>query len=138
MATYGASHENTILSGTNLAISLLKLDLWDEARSFSCDQLLPVARQSLGADHDLTLRTRQNIANALADNPERTRDNPRSNQHRSVARRRPLFYLNTGDDRLEAESMAQDLIRRRRRIWGPAHPEALRAEVLLSNVRSTL
>ena len=47
----GTSHERTILSGTCLAASLLELELWDEAKTFVSDPLLPVARRSLGADH---------------------------------------------------------------------------------------
>ena len=48
--------------------------------------------------------------------------------------RRPVFDLNTGDDLLEAESIMQDVVRRRRRVFGPAHPETRAAETLLSDV----
>ena len=64
----------TILSGCNLAISLTALELFDEAKTLNRDQLLPPARRSLGADHDLTLKLNHNLAAALANDPERTRN----------------------------------------------------------------
>ena len=76
MATLGVSHERTILCGSNLADSLNKLKLWDDAKTLVRDQL-SVARQSLGTDHNLTLRLNQRLATALMNNPERTRDDPR-------------------------------------------------------------
>ena len=87
VATLGVSHERTILCGSNLVASMLSLKLWDEAKSFGRDRLLPVARQSLGADHDETLKINHRLAAALANNPERTRDHLRLNQHQSVLAR---------------------------------------------------
>ena len=75
----GVSHEDTILSGCNLALSLCKLELWEECKPFARDQVLPVARRSLGADHDLTLKLNHNLATALTQDPNRTRDDPRLN-----------------------------------------------------------
>ena len=48
------------------------------------------------------------------------------------------FNVNTGDDLLEAESILQDVVQRRRRVFGPAHPETGDAEDMLSHVRETL
>ena len=56
-----------------------------------------------------------NIAVVLQENPERTRD-----------------------DLLEAETIMQDVVRRRRRVFGPAHPDTLRAEEDLSDMRENL
>ena len=48
-----------------------------------------------------------------------------------------LNFLNTGDDLLEAETILQDVVQRRRRVFGPAHPDTLRVEEALSDVRGT-
>ena len=48
------------------------------------------------------------------------------------------FYLNTGDDLLEAETIMQDVVQRRRRVFGPAHPDTLRVEDWLPGVRENL
>ena len=79
-ALLGISHEQTIIAGSSLTSSLNALMLWDESKSLLRDQL-PAARRSLGADHNLTLRLNQNLAMALAEHPECTRDDPRLNEH---------------------------------------------------------
>ena len=48
------------------------------------------------------------------------------------------FHLNTGDDLLEAETIMQDVVQRRRRVFGPAHPETRAAERELSSTREAL
>ena len=48
------------------------------------------------------------------------------------------FNVNTGDDLLEAESIMQDVVQRRRRVFGPAHPETGDAEDMLSRTRAKL
>ena len=48
------------------------------------------------------------------------------------------FHPNTGDDLLEAETILQDVVQRRRRVFGPAHPDTRRAETALSNTRAKL
>jgi hypothetical protein len=135
VATLGVSNECTILSGNNVATSLLGLERWEEAKTLLGEKLLPAARKSLGADHNLTLRLGQNLADALYSNPERTRDDLRLNQHRSLRRRDPL--LNTGDDLLEAETIMKHVVERRRRVFGPAHPDTRRAEKMLFLVQSS-
>ena len=74
VATLGVSHETTLLDGNNLAISLTKLELWDESITLQRDQLLPAARRSLGADHESMLDLNYDLAWALRRNPERTRN----------------------------------------------------------------
>jgi len=63
----------------------------------------------------LTLALGQNLAGALMNDPEPTRD-----------------------DLLEAETIMQDVTQRRRRVSGPAHPHTLHAKILLSAVRRKL
>jgi len=49
-----------------------------------------------------------------------------------------LFDRNAGDDLLEAETIMQDVVQRRRRVFGPAHPGTRGAEDSLSHVRAQL
>ena len=46
--------------------------------------------------------------------------------------------LNTGDNLLEAETILQDTVQGRRRVFGPAHPHTRSAETALSEVRRKL
>ena len=120
-----------IQSGYNLSGSLIALEAWDEARTLLSDELLPAARRSLGADHDLTLGLNQSLAQALKANPASTRDDLRFEStptRATAASPRPAFDLDTGDDLFEADRIMQDVVQRRRRVFGPAHPETLRAE----------
>ena len=114
VAVYGVSHERTILNGCNLGISLNNLALWDEALPL-LRQLLPAARQLLGADNDVTLDIKLNLAHVLYNVPESSRD-----------------------DLLEAETIMQGVVQRRRQVFGPAHPRTLLAERALSRARAKL
>lgn len=77
VASIGISQEDTIQSGNNVVDSLLNLQLWEEAKALLLDRLLPAARHSLGADHDLTLGLNQNLGTVfLAGGSEHTRDDP--------------------------------------------------------------
>ena len=92
VATLGVSHKNTILDGNNIAGTMLDLQLWDEAKAFIRDQLLPTAQTSLGPDDDLTLLLNQNLAIALRNDPGHTRNDLRLNQHHpGAASTRPVF-----------------------------------------------
>ena len=42
---------------------------------------------------------------------------------------------NTGDGLLEAETIMQGVVQRRRQVFGPAHPNTRWAEKLMSTVR---
>ena len=53
------------------------------------------------------------------------------------ARRRREFDLNTGDDLLEAETIMEDVVQRRRRVFGRAHPDTRLSESHLSHMRAT-
>ena len=46
-----------------------------------------------------------------------------------------LTRPNAGDDLLEAETILQDVVKRRRRVFGPAHPDTLKAERVLSTTQ---
>ena len=118
----------------NRANSLVALGIWGESRTLLRNQLLPAARRSLGPDHDYTLKLCQTFALALCDNPACHRDDPRFNQLRRGDATR--FNLDTGDDLLEAETIMQDVVRRRRRVFGPAHPATLLDERTLSSMRA--
>ena len=48
------------------------------------------------------------------------------------------FDLNTVDDLLESEAISQDVVQRKRRVLGPAHPGTLHTESVLSDVRAKL
>ena len=115
VATLGVSHEHTIGTSCNIANALVHLKLLDDAKKMYRDQVLPAARRSLGADHNFTLIISRNLAIVLYDDLERTRD-----------------------DLLEAETILQDVVQRRRRVFGPTHPETLRAEQSLSIARARL
>jgi len=78
-AARGISQKHTILSGYNLAVTLLKVGFWDECKTSVRDQLLPAARQTLGSDDDVTLALSRILADALAGDPESTRDDLRLN-----------------------------------------------------------
>ena len=77
---FGVSHEVTLVNGSNLVTLMHRASLFDETRHFLRDQLLPEARRSLGADHDVTLKIRQCLSATLFENPNGTRDEPRLNQ----------------------------------------------------------
>ena len=91
VVTLGVSHESTICTGNNLVLSLNKLRLWEESKSLARDQLLPAARQFLGTDSNLTLSLNQCLAEALENDPARTRDHLRLNKHRSAEMRPSLI-----------------------------------------------
>ena len=134
VATLGASHESTILNGNNLVISLLDLELWDEARQLARKNLSH-ANKTHGKDHESTLFACKRVVHALCRNPAAVCDYPRESTVRDVATH---FDFDTGDDLLEAETIMQDVVQRRRRVFGPAHPQTLDAERALSEVRTQL
>ena len=132
-------YARTIIAGMNVSLTLQHLELWEQSKPLLRDQLLPAARQSLWDPiHHLTLSLSNGLATALAASPEGTRDDPRVNQPSRAGAASTVFNLTPGDDRLQAESIAQDVLSRRRRVFGPAHPATRRSESLLSQVRSTL
>ena len=76
-ALFGELHESTIGNGNNVALSLGRVDCWDEAMAFLRDELLPAAqRRSLGDDNELMLTLRQTLAYTLP-GPEQPEEHPR-------------------------------------------------------------
>ena len=49
-----------------------------------------------------------------------------------------VFDLNTGDDLLEAGTIMEDVVQRRRRIFGRTHPLTRNAEGALSKMHTEL
>ena len=64
----------------NIAVSMLQLGRFDEAKNMLRVRLLPAARHSLGADHDVTLERAHRLAAALVISPKRSRGGPRLNR----------------------------------------------------------
>ena len=89
----------------------------------------------MGPDHNVTLTINMNLAAALQEDPERTRDGLRLDQHDDLD---VTLDLNTGDDLLEAVTIMQDVVKGQRQVFGPAHPCTLHAEYSLSHVRAQL
>ena len=85
VATSGVSHESTILSGNNLVVSLRYGAQFSEAKTLLREQLLPVARQSLGSDHNLTLTLSEQLSEMLEEDPAATSDDLRFNRHRPAS-----------------------------------------------------
>ena len=46
--------------------------------------------------------------------------------------------ITAGDELLEAETIMRDVVQRRRRVFGPTHPDAVYAETSFSKVRLKL
>ena len=69
---------------------------------------------------------------------KRPQAHPRRSAFESTRVASPRHDLNTGDDLLEAETIMQDVVQRRRRVFGPAHPDTRFAEGALSLMREDL
>ena len=93
----GPDHENTIVDAINLSESLIEAKLFEEARSLIRDNI-PVARRTLGTDHELTFELRTNSARAIY------RD------------------TNSSRDVHEAVAILEDVFRTTRRVFGLQHP----------------
>ena len=89
---------DTIMDAINLAESLIDAELFEEARSLLCDNI-PVARRTLGTDHELTLDLRSNYALAIS----RDTNSSRADVHEAVA-------------------ILEDVVRTSRRVFGLQHP----------------
>ena len=82
----------------NYAVVLLDLDRHAEAKAL-IRKTMPVARRTLGAEHDLTLNFRDVYGRCLCRDPGASRD-----------------------DVAEAIEIMDDVQRRARRVFGPGHP----------------
>ena len=114
MIFYGAAHEQTIISASNYADSLIGLQRFKEAKALF-RKTMPVARRVLGDSKDHTLRMRQVYARAL--------------------------YADDGatlDDLHEAVTTLEDVERTARRVLGGAHPLTADIERALQPSRAAL
>ena len=110
----GVEHENTLIAANNYAVSLLKLERFEEAKA-PIRKTMPVARNVLGENHEVTLRMRQMYAQLLC---------------RAEGA--------TLDDLREAVTTFEELEGTARRVLGGAHPLTLRIESNLRSARATL
>ena len=110
---YGPDHENTIIDAINLSESLIEAKLFEEARSLLRDNI-PVARRTLGDEHDLTLTLRSLYACTI--------------------------YRDTNSSRAvhEAVAILEDVLQTTRRVFGTSHPNVTEFGTYLENARMRL
>ena len=110
----GEEHEFTLIAASNIAMSLVTLERFEEAKSL-VRKMIPVARRVLGESDETTLRLRWYYAQAL--------------------------YRNAGatlDELREAVTVLEDSERTARRVFGGAHPLTACFEEDLRNARAAL
>ena len=93
----------------------MRVGRFAEAKTLLRNELLPLARQSLGPTRGLYMDIEELLVQALRMDPNATRDDLR-----------------------EAETIMQDVLQRRRRVFGPAHPSTVWCEGELARVRKAL
>ena len=106
-------HENRLIDAINLSESLIEAKLFEEARALVRDYI-PVARRTLGTDHELTFELRTNSARAIY------RD------------------TNSSRDVHEAVAILEDVFRTTRRVFGLQHPIFAEYRQDLENARMRL
>ena len=114
MKHYGEANKETLVAANNYAISLAHLRRFEEAKAL-LRKTLPVARCVLGPSNEVTLKLRRNCAEAL--------------------------YLNSSptlDDRREAVTTLEDVVRIARRVFGDTHPFVAATENHLRYARTML
>ena len=110
----GEEHKSTIIAANNYAHSLVRIECFEKAKLL-LRKTIPVARRVLGANDNLTLRTRWLYANALYEDPRAT-----------------LHDLREAVETLESVAPSW------KRIFGPAHPETAQVQVAVANARKAL
>ena len=95
---FGEEDSGTLNEANNYALSLFQCKRFEEARSL-LRKAMPVARRTLGAEHDYTLNLRDIYGRCLYRDPGASRD-----------------------DVAEGIEIMDDVQRRARRIFGPGHP----------------
>ena len=95
---YGRDNEDTIIDAFNLAESLMRAELFGEAKTIS-RKTIPDARRALGADHDLTLVLRKVYADCVCHDTSASRE-----------------------DVAKAVAILEDVQQRVRRVFGDGHP----------------
>jgi tetratricopeptide (TPR) repeat protein len=111
---YGAAHEQTIISASNYADSLIGLQRFKEAKALF-RKTIPVARRVLGESDITTLRMRSTYAGALSVDPAATLDDLR-----------------------EAVTTLEDTDRTARQVLGGTHPTTVKVGRSLREARAAL
>ena len=104
----------TIIAAANYASSLKDLHSYEEVKSL-LRKVMPAARRAFGESHELTIKIRWIYTEALYRDDDATLDDLR-----------------------EAVTRFEDTERIVRRVFGGAHPLALRTEIFLRNSRGIL
>jgi hypothetical protein len=110
----GEEHEGTVRAALNYASSLKNRQRFEEAKALS-RKMIPVARRTLGENHEHTLKLRALYATALYKDDSAT-----------------------PDDLREAVNALEDVERIERRALGGAHPIVVDVERRLRNARAKL
>ena len=110
----GEEHKSTIIAANNYAHSLVRIECFEKAKLL-LRKTIPVARRVLGANDNLTLRTRWLYANALYEDPRAT-----------------LHDLREAVETLESVAPLWE------RVYGISHPETLRVQGALEDAREGL
>ena len=110
----GRPDEETLAAAHNYALSLKKLERFEEAKTL-LRKVVPVARRVLGDSNDVTLRMRWTYAKELYASPGATLDDLR-----------------------EAVATLEDTERTSRRVFGGAHPHVRLMEGFLRKARAAL
>ena len=110
----GGENEDTLQAAFNYALSLNRLERYQEVKSL-LHKTVPVALRTLGDGHELSLRLRWTYAAALYADPSATLDDLR-----------------------EAVTTLEDTERTARRVLGGSHPTTEGLEVCLRDGRAAL
>ena len=110
----GREDRGTLISAGLLGLCLIRNKLFVEAKRFLRKEL-SLAQEALGRDHNATLNLSSYLYQALDEDPKSTRE-----------------------DLVEAERIITDTVQRRRRVFGPAHPDTREVEDYLAKVREKL
>ena len=111
---FGEEDSGTLNEANNYALSLFQCKRFEEARSL-LRKAMPVARRTLGAEHDLTLNLRDIYAQCLYSDDNASRG-----------------------DVVEAIEILEDVDRRVRRVFGNDHPNWRLLPIYLAGAREKL
>ena len=114
LALGGIDDDKTLLAAANVAISLVALEQWAEAKAL-VRKVIPAARRALGRDHEYTMKLDSALTVALYQDDD----------------------ASLGELR-QAVSIAEVASRRARRVYGNLHPLAETLAEDLDHARETL
>ena len=99
----GEEHLETLRAAYNYALSLARLERFEEAKRL-LRKVVPVARRVLGTEHELTLSLREDLSRATLDGES------------------------SAEEKREALRVLDEVAGVMRRVLGPAHPDTLFAQ----------